>query len=72
MHSFWGDLFLSLSIAACLTLAFESPMLTIEKVIFGFGKSTLSATNKKNVFPNTNRLIGEAPQNNSLLSFDIL
>ncbi|GLV35422.1 uncharacterized protein CBL_01428 [Carabus blaptoides fortunei] len=37
MYRFWGDFFITLFIAVLLSLSFESPMLTIEKVIFKTG-----------------------------------
>lgn len=37
-HLFWGDWGLTCTIAIFWTLAFESPMVTIEKMIFGRGQ----------------------------------
>lgn len=35
MYLFWGDFMFSIAIAVVWTLAFESPMIIIEKVVFG-------------------------------------
>jgi peptidoglycan/LPS O-acetylase OafA/YrhL len=45
-HSFWGNYAFSLGAAVVWTLAFESPVLVIEKIVFGQSKFVVMAKNE--------------------------
>ncbi|GLV35421.1 uncharacterized protein CBL_01429 [Carabus blaptoides fortunei] len=66
IYKYWGDFFITLFIAVCLTLSFESPILVIEKVIFGNGnprKTKLPIHQKKNHSATLNNNNGQPTQN---------